>query len=275
MCSPTWDEHASYASVVTIIGLLTPLGFMIFSYARVIQVARKQARRIADIQMCVAQGSEKPRIAVIGDEATDDKQGCPAAKTREDKPRSSVKKRNTLRQNLKTLKTVFIVIGTFFICWAPYVFLNLWAVNNDSKTVPYAADFLTTLLAFSNSSVNPYIFALLNRDFRNAWKDIFMMVRGSRFRPRRDSFLRLQSELRGSKITIMEFSQRDSGSEIISVASFSRHRNDSVDVREAEVVCTVKISSTVEARTKGGISDTNNVAGTKNCDDIHIPGQVD
>jgi hypothetical protein len=110
MCSPTWDEYASYASVVTIIGLVMPLGFMIFSYARIIQVARKQARMIADIQMQFGQGDDKPAIAVTGPEPTDEK-SCSVVNTCDNKPCSSVRKKSTLKQNLKTLKTVFFVIG--------------------------------------------------------------------------------------------------------------------------------------------------------------------
>jgi hypothetical protein len=172
---------------------------------------------------------------------------------------------------------MYLFSGTFFLCWGPYVLLNLWAVNNDSKKVPYAADFLTTFLAFSNSSVNPYIFAFLNRDFKAAWKGMFMKVRRSLVRQRRDRIQQLQSDMRGSRITIMEFSQ--AGSEIISVASFSCRRTDAGDVPASEVICTVKISSTVEAQVEGDETSGNAKSEkkgeeTKSCD-VHLPGQVD
>lgn len=58
------------------------------------------------------------------------------------------------------------------MCWSPYLLLTLWSVNNETIPVPYSVDLLTTLLAFANSSINPVIFTLLNRDFRNATKRI-------------------------------------------------------------------------------------------------------
>ena len=67
-----------------------------------------------------------------------------------------------------------IFAGTFFLCWGPYVLLNLWSVNNDHLSVPYAAEMTTLILAFSNSAVNPYVFALLDRDFRSAWVNIIL-----------------------------------------------------------------------------------------------------
>ncbi|PVD23597.1 hypothetical protein C0Q70_16869 [Pomacea canaliculata] len=52
------------------------------------------------------------------------------------------------------------------MCWGPYVILNFWSVNNETKPIPYSADLFTTLLAFANSCVNPVLFVLLNKDFR-------------------------------------------------------------------------------------------------------------
>ncbi len=54
------------------------------------------------------------------------------------------------------------------MCWGPYVVQNLWAINNDQTRVPYLVDMTTTLLAFSNSAVNPFVFIFLTRDFRFA-----------------------------------------------------------------------------------------------------------
>ena len=59
------------------------------------------------------------------------------------------------------------------MCWGPYVAINLWSVNvmrpnSSGMTVPYLADLFTTLLAFSNSALNPFIFIFLTRDFRLA-----------------------------------------------------------------------------------------------------------
>ena len=63
--------------------------------------------------------------------------------------------------------------GAFFVCWGPYVILNFWSVNNPTGPVPYLADFITTLLAFGNSAVNPFVFMFLNREFRLALRLVY------------------------------------------------------------------------------------------------------
>lgn len=54
------------------------------------------------------------------------------------------------------------------MCWAPYTVLSFYVVLRPGTKVTYTADFVTSLLALTNSALNPYIFMLLNRDFRYA-----------------------------------------------------------------------------------------------------------
>ncbi|XP_070195604.1 uncharacterized protein [Littorina saxatilis] len=69
-------------------------------------------------------------------------------------------------KSVKTANRVFVAVGLFFLCWGPYVTLNVWSVNNETEPVPYSADLLTTLLAFANSAINPVLFLIINRDYR-------------------------------------------------------------------------------------------------------------
>ncbi|CAH1772649.1 unnamed protein product [Owenia fusiformis] len=179
ICNPNWRHSISYSAFLIIWAILIPLGAMLFSYFRIIQVARRQARRIAAIQAQITQDCDTGESTSAGQndmetETNTNKtrrfQFFKSKNGRKKETNVTAKKMNAVTKNLKTLKTVFIVVGAFFICWGPYVVLNFWFVNYDDAKVPYIADLLTTLLAFSNSAVNPYVFTLLNRDFRYAMR---------------------------------------------------------------------------------------------------------
>ncbi|XP_074640249.1 histamine H2 receptor-like [Tubulanus polymorphus] len=177
MCSPMWNEDISYAAVVIVVNLTVPSMVMLFSYVRIVGVARKQARQIAQIHGAFVVRRTGRIPGQPTSTSTDvSKSNCcfNCCVNRIGGPRWNSKQSRVVsmapRSNMKTIKTVFIVVGTFFICWGPYVGLYFYHVNNDEQKVGYVIEMLVTLLAFSNSSVNPYIFALLNKDFRRAWK---------------------------------------------------------------------------------------------------------
>lgn len=115
------------------------------------------------------------------------------------------------------------VSGAFFLCWGPYVILNYWGVQNADQGIPYIADLLTTLLAFSNSAVNPFVFMFLTRDFRFAVRLIFSKCSEcSRCRGMMDSCARVRRCSRNGN---------GNGSAVEGIRIQSRASNDSgVDV---------------------------------------------
>ncbi|XP_032874774.1 galanin receptor type 1 [Amblyraja radiata] len=75
----------------------------------------------------------------------------------------------------KTAQTVLVVIVVFCISWLPHHVINLWS---EFGTFPLTnASFIFRIaahcLAYSNSSVNPIIYAFLSENFRKSYQQVF------------------------------------------------------------------------------------------------------
>ena len=94
--------------------------------------------------------------------------------------------RSALRQDLKIVRMLLIVVGVFFTCWFPYsitiflisytnipehVFEN-W--NNLRSFLIYST--VLSLLPLINSLCNPIIYACLDQSYREAFKHLFQKM---------------------------------------------------------------------------------------------------
>ncbi|KAM6167783.1 galanin receptor type 1 [Erethizon dorsatum] len=75
----------------------------------------------------------------------------------------------------KTAQTVLVVVVVFGISWLPHHIIHLWAEFGTFPLTPASFFFRITAhcLAYSNSSVNPIIYAFLSENFRKAYKQVF------------------------------------------------------------------------------------------------------
>ncbi|XP_026087273.1 galanin receptor type 1-like [Carassius auratus] len=75
----------------------------------------------------------------------------------------------------KTAQTILVVVVVFCLSWLPHHVVHLWVefgsfpLNQASFVLRVAAH----CLAYSNSSVNPVIYAFLSENFRQAYKQVF------------------------------------------------------------------------------------------------------
>lgn len=66
-----------------------------------------------------------------------------------------------------------VVMGVFVLCWFPFFFTyTLHAICRDSCYIPGALFNLFFWIGYCNSSVNPIIYTIFNRDFRKSFKKI-------------------------------------------------------------------------------------------------------
>ncbi|KAM9377233.1 LOW QUALITY PROTEIN: alpha-2Db adrenergic receptor [Pholidichthys leucotaenia] len=66
-----------------------------------------------------------------------------------------------------------VVMGVFVLCWFPFFFTySLHAVCRDRCYIPGTLFNLFFWIGYCNSSVNPIIYTIFNRDFRKAFKKI-------------------------------------------------------------------------------------------------------
>ena len=78
---------------------------------------------------------------------------------------------NIPKTEMNLLKTICAIVVVFVCCWLPYVSFNMirmfgWSADNN------AADTTTMWLGFINSAVNPVIYGVMNKQFRNAMKKV-------------------------------------------------------------------------------------------------------
>ncbi|XP_047935230.2 galanin receptor type 1 isoform X2 [Anser cygnoides] len=75
----------------------------------------------------------------------------------------------------KTAQTVLAVVVVFGISWLPHHVIHLWAEFGVFPLTQASFIFrvIAHCLAYSNSSVNPIIYAFLSENFRKAYKQVF------------------------------------------------------------------------------------------------------
>lgn len=86
-------------------------------------------------------------------------------------------KRRILRE-LKATKTIAVVIGVFIVCWLPafiIIVMSLWCTNcfdpfKTNKALSYSIRIIFVfVLPVMNSSLNPLIYTVFNKEFRSAF----------------------------------------------------------------------------------------------------------
>ena len=70
-----------------------------------------------------------------------------------------------------TMLLFFVVLG-FLLCWIPVIIIGLLAHSSVVKLPDFAYE-LYTVLAFTSTVINPFIYGVLNRDFRREFLAIF------------------------------------------------------------------------------------------------------
>ncbi|XP_030396663.1 relaxin-3 receptor 1-like [Gopherus evgoodei] len=80
----------------------------------------------------------------------------------------------------RVTKSITIVVLSFFICWLPNQALTAWGIFIKFNLVPFTKAFyntqayifpVTVCLAHTNSCLNPILYCLVRREFREALKD--------------------------------------------------------------------------------------------------------
>nr|ACN86308.1 5-hydroxytryptamine 1A receptor [Opsanus beta] len=87
--------------------------------------------------------------------------------------KSGAKKKIALARERKAVKTLGIIMGTFIFCWLPFFIVALvLPFCAESCYMPEWLGAVIDWLGYSNSLLNPIIYAYFNKDFQNAFKKI-------------------------------------------------------------------------------------------------------
>lgn len=83
---------------------------------------------------------------------------------------STANNRDMLRRekHLKAIRLLFVVTVTFFVLWTPFILMRL--VREAGAHIHEYLYKFSEILIFSSTAVNGFIYAFINRSFRNAFK---------------------------------------------------------------------------------------------------------
>ncbi|UJR34933.1 hypothetical protein I4U23_027709 [Adineta vaga] len=84
-------------------------------------------------------------------------------------------RRREMTAEARVTRSLAIVIGCFICCWLP--FFTLYIIRAVCLCLSFNAIEFFVWLGYSNSSINPVLYAILNKNFRLAFKNIFLSVK--------------------------------------------------------------------------------------------------
>ena len=90
-------------------------------------------------------------------------------------PYTGRKSAKSLKRRIKTTKNILILVCAFFFCWMPHTVLSIVAIimietcQSCIIAIPLELYIVLLMLGYSSSALNPYLYALKNKQFRNAF----------------------------------------------------------------------------------------------------------
>ncbi|XP_008325312.1 alpha-2Db adrenergic receptor [Cynoglossus semilaevis] len=100
-------------------------------------------------------------------------QPYPEQKNPTERPQMANKTKVAQMREKRFTFVLAVVMGVFVLCWFPFFFTySLHAICRDRCYIPGALFNLFFWIGYCNSSVNPIIYTIFNRDFRRAFKKI-------------------------------------------------------------------------------------------------------
>ena len=146
----TTDKFKGYNTFLYLGVIFLPAIVIMIMYARILVVAHKRQKML--------------RNGELGETSTGRNQ------------------RSVLRQDLKNVRMLLIVVGVFFFCWLPLGIFTLSVIYNPNTFRGWSFRSLYTyymavcLLPLINSLCNPIIYACLDQTYREAFKDLFQKM---------------------------------------------------------------------------------------------------
>lgn len=82
------------------------------------------------------------------------------------------KKKDSQSKEIRLASILLVVVIAFVICWCPYCISMLLSIYAPGFA-PRGFHMFTILVGYANSGVNPIIYGVMNRAFRNGFKQLY------------------------------------------------------------------------------------------------------
>ena len=158
LCSADWSTDRSFTVTIVTVNLAVPVMLMAYSYVHIFRIAtahRKQMEAQRTINESCADGprSKNHKTVVV-----------------------FTKRAKQMRRDTKAATTLLIVMGTFLLCWLPHTATMLCFALPSCSSIPQGIYVFSTWFAMLNSACNPFIYGITNKQFRDAFKRIFLHI---------------------------------------------------------------------------------------------------
>ena len=199
-CAVTWQVRDPYSWLQTMALVVVPIGFLGCCYLKIFRVARRQQRQI--VAMCVTpvpsrSASLRPpsspdiaRFTQIPMEElidVDNEPPCmvqsarispsPIPTSSSSTPpsvssgniTSSWMLADARRRARRATVSLLLVIGVFLVCVVPKQLVTIWSggLPGDSQRCYVTA--VSSVLSYANSAINPFVYSMFNRRYRNSF----------------------------------------------------------------------------------------------------------
>ena len=101
---------------------------------------------------------------------------CSHAKKRSSLPGKVVTSERRRREEIRLTTSLLVVVFLFIVCWFPYcisMFMSIYRPDLSGR----ALDMTALLLGYMNSCVNPIVYGLMNKRFKEGYRKLFTKCR--------------------------------------------------------------------------------------------------
>ena len=157
-----------YGIISSAVSFWTPAIVMVFTYEKIYREARRQEKQIASISF----NNSSTTTVSTAVEGYNSRSG-PASGGKKDVSRISTPDRRQMKREHKAAKTLGMIMGAFLVCWLPFFTWYLTdSICQDLCNPPKVLISALFWVGYTNSALNPVIYACFNRDFRNAFRKL-------------------------------------------------------------------------------------------------------
>ena len=169
-------KDSNFVITSSLLSFYIPLIIMIFLYSKVLYAIKQQS----SIRLTTMNN----KIRLKDDPSTRqlDSQSSPKIKSSNSTTDefglatdSQQIRRREITAEMRITRSLAIVIGCFICCWFP--FFTLYIIRAVCLCLSFNAIEFFVWLGYSNSSINPVLYAILNQNFRLAFKNLFLSLR--------------------------------------------------------------------------------------------------
>ncbi|XP_041939868.1 5-hydroxytryptamine receptor 7 [Alosa sapidissima] len=198
------SQDLGYTVYSTAVAFYIPMSVMLYMYYRIYRAAKVSAAKhtIAGFPRAASAAAARPRAGE--DKEEDEEEGgrdgtggggrrsgmmgaeCAAAALKLQREaeecasfsrllRSDRKTLSIFRREQKAAATLGVVVGAFSVCWLPFFLLSTarpFVCGVECSCVPLWLERTFLWLGYTNSLVNPFIYAFFNRDLRTTYNNL-------------------------------------------------------------------------------------------------------